>query len=118
LLHQLFVEGLNDTPAEVDALLAFLSTHFPEQELRVLRYNFCDQSPWREWDRIDEAVARIADAHDRLKVQVSAGKEVAAACGQFLVAYPKKVKTRVDVKPVRSLEHTPVSIATDGTAKA
>ena len=111
LLHQLFVEGLNDSPAEVDALLELLATHFPEQELRVLRYNFCDQSPWREWDHIDEAVARIADAHERLKVQVSAGKEVAAACGQFLVAYPKKVKARVAVQPVRSLEHTPVSIA-------
>lgn len=111
LLHQLFVEGLNDTPTEVDALLELLSESFKHQELRVLRYNYCDQSPWREWDHIDEAVARIADSHDRLKVQISAGKEVSAACGQFLVAYPKTVKKKIDVVPVRSEDHKPVTLS-------
>lgn len=108
LLHQLFVEGLNDTPDEVNALLGLLSENFPDQELRVLRYNFCDRSPYREWDHIDAAVSRIADQHSRLKVQVSAGKEVAAACGQFLVAYPRSLKARKSVQPVPSLEHIPV----------
>lgn len=100
LLHQLFIEGLNDSKEEVDALLEILATYFPEQELRVLRYNFCDRSPYKEWDQIDEAVARIADNHASLKVQISSGKEVAAACGQFLVAYPKSVKSRTPVEPV------------------
>jgi adenine C2-methylase RlmN of 23S rRNA A2503 and tRNA A37 len=112
LLHQLFVEGLNDSPAEVEALLELLAANFPDQELRVLRYNFCDRSPYREWDHIDDAVARIADQHPALKVQVSAGREVAAACGQFLVAHPRSVKKRIAVIPVPSAEHTPVSIAT------
>lgn len=111
LLHQLFVENLNDSPEEVDALLALLHDNFPQQELRVLRYNFCDRSPYREWDHIDEAVARIADQHAALKVQVSAGKEVAAACGQFLVAQPRSLKKRIAVVPVPSLEHTPVAIS-------
>lgn len=110
LLHQLFVEGLNDSTQEVDALLTLLQENFSEQELRVLRYNFCDRSPYREWDHIDEAVSRIAQHHKRLKVQVSAGKEVAAACGQFLVAHPRSLKHRIDVKPVPSQEHTPVQI--------
>lgn len=111
LLHQLFVEGLNDSDAEVSALLALLKDNFPQQELRVLRYNFCDRSPFREWDNIDHAVARIADNHERLKVQVSAGKEVAAACGQFLVAYPRSLKkARIQVVPVPSPEHTPVKL--------
>lgn len=114
LLHQLFVEGLNDTPAEVDALLELLGHNFPHQELRVLRYNFCDRSPYREWDRIDDAVARIADGHPRLKVQVSAGKEVAAACGQFLVAQPRAYRKRIAVVPVPSQEHQPVAISRTG----
>lgn len=111
LLHQLFVEGLNDTPSEVDALLALLRDAFPTQELRVLRYNFCDRSPYREWSSIDEAVARIADQHAALKVQVSAGKEVAAACGQFLVAYPRALHKRIPVVPVPSPEHAPVGLS-------
>lgn len=114
MLHQLFVEGLNDTPEEVDALLALLKDNFPQQELRVLRYNFCDRSPYREWDRIDEAVSRIADQHAALKVQVSAGKEVAAACGQFLVAHPRSLKKRIAITPVASPEHVPVKLVGPG----
>ena len=111
LLHQLFVEGLNDSESEVDALLELLDEHFSANELRVLRYNFCDRSPYREWNSIDHAVARIADKHEALKVQVSAGKEVAAACGQFLVAMPRSVRHRIPVVPVPSDEHVPVSIS-------
>lgn len=108
LLHQLFVEGLNDCDAEVEALLGLLRENFADNELRVLRYNFCDRSPYREWSSVDAAVARIARRHARLKVQVSAGKEIAAACGQFLVAAPKSVYTRISVVPVASAEHAPV----------
>lgn len=91
LLHQVFVEQLNDSPEEVEALGTLIQEHFPQQELRVLRYNFCDRSPYREWTRVEEAVHALAQHHERLKVQVSAGKEVAAACGQFLVARPRSI---------------------------
>jgi adenine C2-methylase RlmN of 23S rRNA A2503 and tRNA A37 len=111
LLHQLFVEQLNDTEQEVDALIALLKAHFSSQELRVLRYNFCDRSPYREWDSVSAAVNRIASEHDRVKVQVSAGKEVAAACGQFLVAQPKRVIPLVRPIPVPSPEHAPVQLS-------
>lgn len=110
LLHQLFVEGLNDSADEVSALIELLQSRFPHQELRVLRYNFCDRSPYREWDNIDQAVARIAANHDRVKVQVSAGKEVAAACGQFLVSFPRGVKRQIAITPVASAEHTPLTL--------
>lgn len=112
LLHTVFVEGLNDSPEEVDQMLVLLRTHFPDNELRVLRYNFCDRSPYREWDHIDHAVTRIAQEHAALKVQTSAGKEVAAACGQFLVAYPKSVgkNVRIPVVPVPSPEHDPLKL--------
>ena len=92
MLHQLFIEDLNDSEDEVSALLHLLKQEFPGIELRILRYNFCDRSPHREWSNIDYAIARIASEHKALKVQTSAGKEVAAACGQFLVAYPKSLK--------------------------
>jgi adenine C2-methylase RlmN of 23S rRNA A2503 and tRNA A37 len=112
LLHTVFVEGLNDGPEEIERLLEFLRDHFPENELRVLRYNFCDRSPYREIDHIDRAVSRIAEEHAALKVQTSAGKEVAAACGQFLVAFPKSVGKgrRIHVEPVPSEEHVPVNL--------
>lgn len=112
LLHTVFVEGLNDGAGEVDAMLGLLKTHFPENELRVLRYNFCDRSPYREMDTIDLAVSRIAQEHSALKVQTSAGREVAAACGQFLVAVPRAVGRygRIPVVPVSTPEPTPVSL--------
>jgi adenine C2-methylase RlmN of 23S rRNA A2503 and tRNA A37 len=112
LLHTVFVEGLNDGADEVDRLLDFLKADFSENELRVLRYNYCDRSPYREIDHIDRAVTRIAEQHAALKVQTSAGKEVAAACGQFLVAFPKSIGkgNRIHVQPVPSEEHTPVDL--------
>lgn len=110
LLHQLFVENLNDTPQEVEALCELLEHNFPEQELRVLRYNYCDRSPYREWNNIDRAVLRISESHPNLKVQVSAGKEVAAACGQFLVAMPKSLKSFKKVTPEPARPHTPLKI--------
>lgn len=101
LLHTVFVEGLNDGPAEVDTLLAWLKEHFPTTELRVLRYNYCNKSPYREMSSIDTAVMRLAAEHPSLKVQTSAGDEVSAACGQFLVAFPRKHKLKsIAVVPV------------------
>lgn len=117
LLHTVFVEGLNEGEGEVEAMLAMLKEHFTENELRVLRYNFCDRSPYREMDAIDRAVTRIAQEHSALKVQTSAGREVAAACGQFLVAVPRSVgrKGRIPVIPVAIPEPNPVSLSADNT---
>lgn len=113
LLHTVFVEGLNDGLHEVDAMLALLKEHFADTELRVLRYNFCDQSPYREMTTIDRAVSRIAQEHAALKVQTSAGREVAAACGQFLVAVPRAVGRhgRIAVAPVSTPQPVPVALA-------
>jgi adenine C2-methylase RlmN of 23S rRNA A2503 and tRNA A37 len=101
LLHTVFVEGLNDGLEEVGALLTFVQEHFPENELRVLRYNHCDRSPYREMHSLDQALVRLADGHARFKLQTSAGKEVSAACGQFLVAIPRALQRRSAVGDVR-----------------
>lgn len=90
LLHQVFVEGLNDRMEEIDALVEFLAREFPDNELRVLRYNFCDRSPFKEWGDVIPQLGRLLASHKQLKVQISAGKEVQAACGQFLVAQPRR----------------------------
>lgn len=92
IFHQLFVEGLNDSLEEVRALSRFMGNHFPDNELRVLRYNHCDRSPWREWDSVQAAVSQLAQSVQHLKVQISAGNEVQAACGQFLVARTRTVE--------------------------
>lgn len=89
LLHQVFVEGLNDRMEEIDALVDLLAREFPENELRVLRYNFCDRSPFKEWGEVIPQLGRLLASHRHLKVQISAGKEVQAACGQFMVAMPR-----------------------------
>ena len=91
MFHQLFIEGLNDTTEEVERLIQWMK-QFPKSELRVLRYNFCDRSPHREWTNVDQAIKQLIDNGICVKVQISAGKEVSAACGQFLVAFPRPVK--------------------------
>ena len=92
LFHQLFVEGLNDKDSEIDSLVSFMNNHFPENELRVLRYNFCDRSPYREWESIIGQLGQRLKNHGKIKVQTSAGSEVQAACGQFLVSQPRPVR--------------------------
>ena len=92
LLHHLFVAGLNDKSGEIAALTRLLAAEFPDNELRVLRYNFCDRSPFREWAEIIPLLGQLLRGHKRLKIQISAGKEVQAACGQFLVAMPRSLR--------------------------
>jgi adenine C2-methylase RlmN of 23S rRNA A2503 and tRNA A37 len=92
LLHHLFIKDLNDNEVEVSELVKLLSVEFPENELRVLRYNFCDRSPYREWEEIIPQLGDLLKSHRRLKIQISAGKEVQAACGQFLVAFPRPMR--------------------------
>ncbi len=92
LFHQLFVEGLNDRDNEIDALVEFMNANFHDNELRILRYNFCDKSPYKEWESIIKDIGTRLKSHDKIKIQTSAGSEVQAACGQFLVAFPKSIR--------------------------
>jgi adenine C2-methylase RlmN of 23S rRNA A2503 and tRNA A37 len=92
LVHQLFVQGLNDSPVEAQGVVDFMNTHFPHAELRILRYNADENAEYREWSEIDQAFALLAQNIERLKVQESAGAQVSAACGQFLVTVPRILK--------------------------
>jgi adenine C2-methylase RlmN of 23S rRNA A2503 and tRNA A37 len=91
VFHHLFLAGFNDSLADVGDLVALLRSHGLEgREFRVLRYNPAQAAdgsvPYRETDarRFDECVAALAAALPRVKVQISTGTDVLAACGQFV----------------------------------
>ena len=84
IFHHMFLKNQNDSAASVDALIDFMQKR-PQHELRILRYNACDGSEFVESLQFDSIIAQIAKEIPRLKVQISTGKEVTAACGQFIV---------------------------------
>jgi len=84
IFHHMFMDGQNDSDQSVDSLLEFMSKR-KQHELRILRYNSCDYTPFTESPKFDSIIAKISKEIPRLKVQISVGKEVAAACGQFIV---------------------------------
>lgn len=85
IFHQLLVEDLNDSEENVESIIRFINENFKDNELRVLRYNFCAKSSYKESDRFPRQIKLISDRVNFLKVQVSPGTEVSAACGQFIV---------------------------------
>lgn len=85
IFHHLIIEGLNDSEEELDALIDFMKNNFIKNELRVLRYNFCAKSTLKESEHFVNQIRRLSDSLDFIKVQVSPGTEVSAACGQFIV---------------------------------
>lgn len=85
IFHHLLVQGLNDSRAELEALASWMNNHFPAHELRILRYNLCARSQYRESEDFLRQIRWLSDAVPFLKVQISPGNEVSAACGQFIV---------------------------------
>lgn len=85
ILHHLIIEDLNDSEYELNHLIQFINQYFPKNELRVLRYNLCSKSQYKESDKFVQQIKKISDNIQFLKVQVSPGTEVSAACGQFIV---------------------------------
>lgn len=86
IFHHMFMEGQNDSEAEVDALLALIDRHGLQQhEFRILRYNHCNDADFGESERFSGIIDRLVGHIPFLKVQISTGTEVRAACGQFIV---------------------------------
>ncbi len=86
ILHQLILDGKNDSWDEISNLVSFINTYFQNNELRVLRYNVCLKSQDMETQHFNEIIKYLSQHIKYLKVQVSPGKEVSAACGQFIVS--------------------------------
>ena len=85
IVHHVLVDGLNDTEYELDELIKYINTYFKNNELRILRYNFCAKNSYKESENIIKQIQKLSDNINFLKVQISAGTEVTAACGQFIV---------------------------------
>ncbi len=85
IFHYLFVQGENDSRLEVDLLKNLLKEKINDYELRILRYNFCDMSPFKESVNFKDIIKELLTVSQNIKVQISPGSEVKAACGQFIV---------------------------------
>ena len=85
ILHHLLVDGLNDSEEELDSLIELVKNNFADNELRILRYNYCIKSLYKESDKFINQIRKLSDNLNFIKVQVSPGTEVSAACGQFIV---------------------------------
>ena len=88
IIHHMFIDGFNDSDEEVDALIQLIKDYcLHNHELRILRYNTCEVSTFiHESNRFKDIIKRLMEVHPFIKVQISAGSEVKAACGQFLVS--------------------------------
>lgn len=86
IFHHMFIDGFNDTQEEVDALINLIDKYnLREYELRILRYNTCEVSTFmHESNNFKNIIKQLVAVHPHIKVQISAGSEIKAACGQFL----------------------------------
>lgn len=83
IVHHTFIDGQNDTDAEVDAIVELMSK--PEHidfQLRILRYNPYS-STQRESRKLLDIVEKL-ERHIYVKLHRSPGFEISAACGQFI----------------------------------
>jgi hypothetical protein len=83
IFHQMFLDGVNDEEKEVQDLIEFVRNF--GAELRVLRFNKCPNTHYRESRHFDKIVKQLSDGLNKVKYQISPGSEVQAACGQFII---------------------------------
>jgi adenine C2-methylase RlmN of 23S rRNA A2503 and tRNA A37 len=84
MLHNLLLEGVNDSNSTMNKIVLLIRNLIPNAELRILRYNECENSPFKESKKFDALVKLYAKALAKVKYQTSSGSEIEAACGQFL----------------------------------
>lgn len=84
ILHHMFLEGCNDSESTMGVLKTLVDDYIPGVELRILRFNECKGSSFKESSRFDELVKLYAANFPKIKYQISPGSEIQAACGQFL----------------------------------
>jgi len=82
IFHCLFLDGVNDRPKDIRAMITFFEEG--QYEVRLLRYNRCPGSMFEESWRIEKIIETLKKSNLKFKYQVSPGSEIQAACGQFL----------------------------------
>lgn len=85
IFHCIFLDGINDSYYQIEKLIHIMKQRRNVQ-LRILRYNKCPNSPYRESKNFDNIIKYLySELGDKLKVQESPGSEISAACGMFLM---------------------------------
>lgn len=84
IIHHMFLDGINDTEQEVMAVVYFMKAFFPDNELRILRYNKHEDSDIKESEVFKDCMCLLGQHLPKIKVQVSQGLDVKSACGQFI----------------------------------
>lgn len=90
ILHQILLKDINDNENEIFALKNAIQNVNINPEIRILRYNECENSPFKETDKFNELVKMYSGNFDKVKYQISAGSEIKASCGQFICKEFKK----------------------------
>lgn len=83
IFHQIFIADKNDNVGTVEDLVRIMNLQFPDNELRILKYNECNNL--KQSDHF-EYICQILKSHIKnIKIQHSDGSEIKASCGQFLI---------------------------------
>lgn len=83
--------GINDKHEDFSDIV----NHFlyqTKRQIRFLRYNKCPNTKYKESEQFDFFIERLVkNKITNMKVQLSPGSEIAAACGMFLMTKEKSI---------------------------
>jgi 23S rRNA (adenine2503-C2)-methyltransferase len=84
IIHQILLKDVNDNENEIYELKRLIKDVNIDPEIRILRFNKCSGSMFKETDKFNELVKMYSNNFNKIKYQVSAGSEIKASCGQFI----------------------------------
>jgi len=84
IYHYLLLNNFNDFGDYITELVSYF--HKRDSQLRILRYNTCPNSIFTESDNFNNVIDILNyNLKDKVKIQLSPGSEISAACGMFLM---------------------------------
>ncbi len=86
IFHYVLLNDINDSEQELSDLINLVKDYKLDRfEIRFLRFNSCDNSSFKESLKLDYFIKELLKITKNIKLQVSSGDEVKAACGQFII---------------------------------
>lgn len=82
IIHHMFFDKLNDYDDDIEDLIRFINLF--NIELRILRYNKCENSEFNESPKFNQIVKYLSSKIEKIKIQLSPGSEIMASCGMFI----------------------------------